>query len=113
MIKVPFGLIFQASCAITAGIGAIGYGYIDIGSLLVLVFTRLLLSYDYFSHSPAESEAAREEKESQGTPLKPWQGGPAPLQLTPKGHPTPRQGALQEPWLPVRETGFSLLNSYL
>jgi hypothetical protein len=30
-------------------------GYIDMGSLLVLVFTLLLLSYDYFSHSPAES----------------------------------------------------------
>src|SRR5271167_1731341 len=55
MIRVPFGLIFQASCAVSAGIGAIGCGYIDMGSLLGLGFTRLLLSYNYFSHSPAES----------------------------------------------------------
>src|SRR6266702_8545514 len=56
MIRVPFGLIFQASCAVSAGIGAIGCGYIDMDSLLVLVFTLLLLSYNYFSHSPAESD---------------------------------------------------------
>src|SRR5260370_29217957 len=55
MIRVPLGLIFQASRAVSAGIGAIGCGYIDMASLLVLVCTRLLLSYNYFSHSPAES----------------------------------------------------------
>src|SRR6266436_9156326 len=55
MINVPLGLTFQASCAVSAGIGAIGCGYIDIGSLLFLGFILLLLSYYYFFHSPAES----------------------------------------------------------
>src|SRR5258708_18816644 len=56
MIRVPVGLTCHASRAVSAGIGAMECGYIDIGSLLVLTCTLLLLFYYYFSHSPAESE---------------------------------------------------------
>src|SRR5260221_12238777 len=55
MIRVPLGLTFQASRCVSAGIGAIGCGYIDIGFLLVLYFIPLLLAFYYFFHSPAES----------------------------------------------------------
>src|SRR5260370_37849753 len=55
MIRVPLGLTCHASRAVSAGIGAMECGYIDIGSLLVLTCTLLLLFYYYFSHSPAES----------------------------------------------------------
>src|SRR6266566_8381923 len=56
MIRVPLGLTFQASRCVSAGIGAIGCGYIDIGFLLVLYFIPLLLAFYYFFHSPAESD---------------------------------------------------------
>src|SRR5260221_12737685 len=78
MIRVPLGLTFQASRCVSAGIGAIGCGYIDIGFLLVLYFIPLLLAFYYFFHSPAESCGGAKREVERGHPA-PRKGTAVPL----------------------------------